>query len=396
MGSCWARIGLEPVPTLKRIGGRADISGITLKGKVFTVDTGIEELLQRAVSAGASDLHLKVGSPPVVRVAGELRRLHGVASLRPDDTESIAQAVFTQRAVKEFKERGDADFAFGRPDLGRFRVTAFRQRGSISLVMRRVPAEALNFEELGLPPILRRLSNEAKGLLLVTGPSGSGKTSTMSAMIDHINTTRPVSIITVEDPIEVLHPDKLAVVAQREVGVDTATFAEAIHRAVRQDADVIFVSHIDNFETARAAIGAAETGHLVISSMHTVDPADTITRLVGYYPVSEQALARRQLSAHLRAILSQRLLETTDGGARVLATELLTNNERARDRILDGTLTSTLDEVLRESEFSGMHTFDQTLQTLVLSRRISVRSALPHSRNPHELRARALEAGLEL
>lgn len=360
------------------------------------MDTGIEELLQRAVSAGASDLHLKVGSPPVVRVAGELRRLHGVASLRPDDTETIAQAIFTQRAVKEFKERGDADFAFGRPDLGRFRVTAFRQRGSISLVMRRVPAEALNFEELGLPPILRRLSNEAKGLLLVTGPSGSGKTSTMSAMIDHINTTRPVSIITVEDPIEVLHPDKLAVVAQREVGVDTATFADAIHRAVRQDADVIFVSHIDDFETARAAIGAAETGHLVISSMHTVDPADTITRLVGYYPVSEQALARRQLSAHLRAILSQRLLETTDGGALVLATELLTNNERARDRILDGTLTSTLDEVLRESEFSGMHTFDQTLQTLVLSRRISVRSALPHSRNPHELRARALEAGLEL
>ncbi len=366
------------------------------KGVGFIVETGIEELLQRAVSAGASDLHLKVGSPPVVRVAGELRRLHGVASLRPDDTEAIAQVVFTQRAVKEFKERGDADFAFGRPDLGRFRVTAFRQRGSISLVMRRVPSDSLNFEELGLPPILRRLASEPKGLLLVTGPSGSGKTSTMSAMIDHINSTKPVSIVTVEDPIEVLHPDKLAVVAQREVGVDTATFAEAIQRAVRQDADVIAVSHIDNFETARAAIGAAETGHLVISSMHTVDPADTITRIVGYYPVSEQALARRQLAAHLRAIISQRLLETTDGGSRVLATELLTNNERARDRILDGTLTSSLDEVLKESEFSGMHTFDQTLQTLVLSRRISVRSALPHSRNPHELRARALEAGLEL
>ena len=381
---------------LKRSARRADNSAITLEGNPFTVETGIEELLQRAVAAGASDLHLKVGSPPVVRVAGELRRLHGVPSLRPDDTEAIAQTVFTQRAVKEFKERGDADFAFGRPDLGRFRVTAFRQRGSISLVLRRVPSDSLNFEELGLPPILRRLSNEPKGLLLVTGPSGSGKTSTMSAMLDHINSTRPVSIVTVEDPIEVLHPDKLAVVAQREVGVDTATFAEAIQRAVRQDADVIAVSHIDDFETARAAIGAAETGHLVISSMPTVDPADTITRLVGYYPVSEQALARRQLSAHLRAVLSQRLLETTDGGARVLATELLTNNERIRDRILDGTLTSTLDEVLKESEFSGMHTFDQTLQTLVLSRRISVRSALPHARNPHELRARALEAGLEL
>ena len=356
----------------------------------------IEELLHRAVSAGASDLHLKVGSPPVVRVAGELRRLHGLPSLRPEDTETFAQTIFTQRAVKEFKEKGDADFAFGRPELGRFRVTAFRQRGSISLVMRRVPNDTISFEELGLPPILRRLSNEQMGLLLITGPSGSGKTSTMSAILDHINSTRPVSIVTVENPIEVLHPDKMAIVAQREVGVDTATFADAIERAVRQDADVIAISHIDNYETARAAIGAAETGHLVISSMHTVDPADTITRLVGYYPVPEQALARRQLSAHLKAILSQRLLETADGGSRALATELLTNNERVRDRIVDGTLTGTIDEVLKESEFSGMHTFDQTLQSLVLTRRISVRSALPHSRNPHELRARALEAGLEL
>ncbi|HEY3427632.1 MAG TPA: ATPase, T2SS/T4P/T4SS family, partial [Acidimicrobiia bacterium] len=226
----------------------------------------IEELLHRAVSAGASDLHLKVGSPPVVRVAGELRRLHGVPSLRPEDTETFAQTIFTQRAVKEFKEKGDADFAFGRPELGRFRVTAFRQRGSISLVMRRVPNDTISFEELGLPPILRRLSNEQMGLLLITGPSGSGKTSTMSAILDHINSTRPVSIVTVENPIEVLHPDKMAIVAQREVGVDTATFADAIERAVRQDADVIAISHIDNYETARAAIGAAETGHLVISS----------------------------------------------------------------------------------------------------------------------------------
>ncbi|MGQ0849898.1 MAG: type IV pilus twitching motility protein PilT [Actinomycetota bacterium] len=360
------------------------------------MELSIEDLLHRTVSAGASDLHLKVGSPPVVRVAGELRRLHGLATLRPDDTERMAQAMFTQRAVQEFKESGEADFAFGRPELGRFRVTAFRQRGSISLVMRRVPTDSSNFEDLGLPPMLRRLAGEQKGLLLITGPSGSGKSSTMSALVDHINATRPVSIVTVEDPIEVLHHDKMAIVAQREVGVDTATFADAVHRAVRQDADVIVISHIDNGDTARAAIGAAETGHLVISSMHTVDPADTITRLVGYYSASQQALARRQLAAHLRAILSQRLLETSDGGSRVLATELLTNNERVRDRILDGSLTSTIDEVLKESEFSGMHTFDQTLQGLVLSRRVSVRSALPYVRNPHELRARALEAGLEV
>ncbi len=360
------------------------------------MDISIEELLQRSVSAGASDLHLKVGSPPVIRVGSELRRLHGLPVLRPNDTESYAQTIFTQRAVKEFKERGEADFAWGRADLGRFRVTAFRQRGSVSMVLRRVPSEVASFEDLGLPPVLRRLASSQKGLLLITGPSGSGKSSTMATLVDHINSTKPVSIVTVEDPIEVLHPDKLALVAQREVGVDTANFADAVARAVRQDADVIVISQIADTETARAAITASETGHLVISTMHTVDPADTITRLVGYFPPSEQSLVRRQISSHLNAIVSQRLLETTDGNSRVLATEVLTNNERVRERVLDGNLTTSLDEVLKESEFFGMHTFDQTLQTLVLSRKVAVRVALPHVRNPHELRARALEAGLEV
>ena len=358
------------------------------------MDVSIEELLQRTVSAGASDLHLKVGSPPVIRVAGELRRLHGLPTLRPNDTESYAQTIFTQRAVREFKERGEADFAWGRPDLGRFRVTAFRQRGSVSMVLRRVPSDMASFEDLGVPGVLRRLASEQKGLLLITGPSGSGKSSTMAAVVDHINTTRPVSIVTVEDPIEILHPDKLAVVAQREVGVDTANFGDAVHRAIRQDADVIVISHIAEAETARAAITAAETGHLVISSMHTTDPADTISRLVGYFPPQEQALARRQIAAHLVAIVSQRLLETTDSSTQVLATEVLTSNERVRERIVDG--HGSLDEVLKESEFFGMHTFDQTLQNLVLSRRVAVRVALPHVRNPHELRARALEAGLDV
>jgi twitching motility protein PilT len=360
------------------------------------MDVSIEELLQRTVSAGASDLHLKVGSPPVIRVAGELRRVHGLATLRPADTEGYAQTIFTQRAVREFKERGEADFAWGRPDLGRFRVTAFRQRGSVSMVLRRVPSDMATFEDLGLPAVLRRLAGEGKGLLLITGPSGSGKTSTMAAVVDHINSTRPVSIVTVEDPIEILHPDKMAIVAQREVGVDTPNFADAVERAIRQDADVIVISHIADPDTARAAILAAETGHLVVSSMHTVDPADTITRLVGYFPATEQPLVRRQLAAHLNAIVSQRLLEANDDSTRALATEILTNNERVQERILDGNLTGQLDEVLRESEFFGMHTFDQTLQNLVLARRVAVRVALPHVRNPHELRARALEAGLEV
>ncbi|HUO46379.1 MAG TPA: PilT/PilU family type 4a pilus ATPase [Acidimicrobiia bacterium] len=360
------------------------------------MDISIEELLQRTVSAGASDLHLKVGSPPAIRVASELRRLHGLPVLSPNDTEGYAQLIFTQKAVREFKERGEADFAWGRADLGRFRVTAFRQRGSVSMVLRRVPSEVASFEDLGLPGVLRRLAGDHKGLLLITGPSGSGKSSTMAAVVDHINSTRPVSIVTIEDPIEVVHPDKLALVAQREVGVDTTNFAEAVAKAIRQDADVIFISQIGDVETARAAIAAAETGHLVISSMHTIDPADTITRLVGLFPPQEQALVRAQIAAHLNAIVSQRLLETTDGTSQVLATEILTNNERVKERVLDGKLTLSLDEVLKESEFFGMHTFDQTLQNLVLAKRVAVRVALPHVRNPHELRARALEAGLDI
>jgi twitching motility protein PilT len=356
----------------------------------------IDDLLRRTVEAGASDLHIKVGSPPVVRVDGELRRLDGCETLRPNDVEAFAQGIFTQRAVREFKDAGEADFAYGRPELGRFRVAAFRQRGSVSLVFRRVAAGAPSFEELGMPAVVRRLASASKGLLLVTGPSGSGKTSTVASIIDHINATRPVSIVTVEDPIEVLFPDKLALVAQREVGVDTANYADAIQRAVRQDADVIMVSEIGDAVTAAAAISAAETGHLVISAMRTVDPADTIARLVGYFPIADQPQVRRQLATHLRGILSQRLLETIADGTRVLATEVLTLNERVQERILDEKLTDEIDLVLRESEFFGMHTFDQTIHRLVLSRRVAVRVGLPHVRNPHELKARALEAGLEI
>jgi twitching motility protein PilT len=262
--------------------------------------------------------------------------------------------------------------------------------------MRRVVPGAPSFADLGLPPVVRRLVSEGRGLLLVTGPTGSGKTATMASMIDHINATRPVSIITIEDPIEVLHPDKLALVAQRELGVDTAEYAEAIRRAARQDADVIMVSEVTNHPTAAAAITAAETGHLVVSSMRTVDAADTIARLVGFFPTAQQPTVRRQLASHLRGIVSQRLLETSDGGGRVLASEVLTNNERVQERIMDEKLTVEIDEVLRESEFFGMHTFDQSILQLVLARRISVKIGLPHVRNPHELRARALEAGLDI
>jgi len=347
------------------------------------------------VERNASDLHLKVGSPPVIRVDGELERLDEFEPLKTTDTEALAAELFTARAARDFKAAGQADFAYGKPDLGRFRVAAFRQRGSISMVMRRVVPGSPDFEELGLPTAVRKLiENETPGIVLVTGPSGSGKTTTVASMVDWINENRAISIVTIEDPIEVLHPDKKAVVAQREIGVDTLDYASAVKAAMRQDADVIVLSEIGDQETARAAITAAETGHLVISTMRTSDPAETITRLVGYFPTSQHQMVRSQLAGLLKGIVSQRLLESINGSGLVLATEVLVNNERVQEWIMSEQPTATLQELIRESEFFGMQTFDQSILRLVLSRHVDIDTALPHVRNGHQLRAKAMEAGL--
>lgn len=355
----------------------------------------IDELLRRVVESGASDLHLKVGSPPVVRVDGELRRLEGHDPLKPADTEAYAGELFTQRAARDFKSAGEADFAYGRPDVGRFRVAAFRQRGSVSMVLRRVVPGSPGFAELGLPGVVKKLvETTGSGLVLVTGPSGSGKTTTTAAIVDWINENRGVSIVTIEDPIEVLHPDKKAVVAQREIGVDTVNYAGAVRAAMRQDADVIVISEIDDLETAKAAITAAETGHFVVSSMRTTDPADTINRLVGYFPDPQQVMVRSQLAALVKGIISQRLLESVAGSGLVLACEVLTSNERVQEWIMGDNAIGALQDVIKESEFFGMQTFDQSILKLVLSRHVEVTTALPHVRNGHQLRAKAIEAGL--
>lgn len=355
----------------------------------------IDELLRRVVETGASDLHLKVGSSPVVRVDGELTRMDGFDMLKPADTEALAAELFTSRAARDFKAAGEADFAYGRPDVGRFRVAAFRQRGSVSMVLRRVVPGSPSFEELGLPGVVRKLVEDGQhGMVLVTGPSGSGKTTTMASMIDWINENRGVSIVTIEDPIEVLHPDKKAVVAQREIGVDTVDYAGAVRAAMRQDADVIVISEIDDLETAKAAITASETGHLVISSMRTSDAADTVNRLVGYFPAPQQGMVRSQLATLIKGVISQRLLETANGSGQALACEVLTSNERTQEWILSEGAVGTLQEVIRESEFFGMQTFDQSILKLVLARHVDVPTALPHVRNGHQLRAKAIEAGL--
>ena len=359
------------------------------------MEINVEDLLRQAVAAGASDLHLKVGSAPVARVDGALRRLEGFDHLSPDDTQAIAEALFTPRATSDFKETGTADFAFGRPDIGRFRVTAFRQRGSASLVLRRVVAGSRPFADLGLPRIVEKLARANAGLLLVTGPSGSGKTETMASIIDWINGNREVSILTVEDPIEVLHPDKRSVVVQREVGVDTESAAEAVRGSLRHDTDVILISEIDDPETARAAIVAAETGHLVISSMRTTDPADTVDRIVSLFPVAQQKVVRSQLAGQLLAIVSQRLLDNPERG-KTLACEVLTNNERVQEWIIGGSESSVLVDIIKESEFFGMQTLDQSLLGLVIAKSIELPEAIPHARNVHDMRAKAMAAGIEI
>lgn len=356
----------------------------------------IDELLRRAVDIEASDVHLKVGSAPIVRVHGDLRRLDDFESLGPSDTEEYAEAIFTPKASSDFAENGVADFAYGKQDLGRFRATAFRQRGSVSLVLRRVVSGSKSFSELGLPRVVEKVAAESSGLVLVTGPSGSGKTTTVASILDWINTNRASAILTVEDPIEVLHPDKKSVVVQREVGVDTPDMATAVRSAMRHDADVIIISEVADAETAKAAIDAAETGHLVVTTMRTTDPAETVSRFISMFPESHRAVVRGQLAQQIKAVISQLLVETPNGGL-VLACEVLTSNERAQEWVIaGGEEASTLTDIIKESGFHGMQTFDQALLKHVVDRTVDIGVVLRHARNTHELRAKAMAAGIAI
>ncbi|MDH3499969.1 MAG: PilT/PilU family type 4a pilus ATPase, partial [Acidimicrobiia bacterium] len=322
----------------------------------------LDELLRKMIEVSASDLHLKVGSPPVMRIDGELHPT-SLPVLSPQDTETYAEGIFTQRGAKEFRDLGEADFAYGKAELGRFRVNVFRQRGSVGLVMRRVQTVMQSFDELGLPRVLEKLALEQRGLVLVTGPTGSGKTTTLAAMIDYMNENRSSNIVTIEDPIEVLHSDKSSIVSQREIGMDTRSFSEALKRVLRQDPDVILIGEMRDSETVQAALQAAETGHLVLSTLHTIDSTETINRIVDFFPPYQQKQTRLLLAGAMRGVVSQRLLEAADGG-RVPAIEVLTMNGRVFDRIVDEKQTHSLEDVIKESEFYGMQTFDQAILNL--------------------------------
>jgi twitching motility protein PilT len=345
----------------------------------------LEELLRYAVSREASDIHLKVGSAPVVRIDGRLERTDH-PPITPAETERIAFAIMPKQRAEEFLSTCEADFAHSVAGLGRFRVNVMRQRGSVGLVMRRVQSAILSFEDLGLPPAVRRLAENPRGLVLVTGPTGSGKTTTLAAMIDHINETMSRHIVTIEDPIEVLHGDKQSVVNQREIGTDTADFHSALKRVLRQDPDVILIGEMRDPETVKTALSAAETGHLVFSTLHTISATETINRIIDFFPPHEQRQVRMAVAGALRGIVSQRLVECRDGAGRVPAVEVLVATGRVFDKIVNADETHEIDEIISDGEYYGMQSFDQALLALYQRGAIDLREALAASSRPHDLR----------
>jgi twitching motility protein PilT len=357
-------------------------------GIVEEFDGWIREL----ADGPGSDLHVKVGSPPRIREAGRLRKLERDV-LKPDDTEALAKSIIPEERKAVFLGEGQVDFAHSVGGVGRFRVNAFRQRGSVSMVFRKLRYGGPSFEESGLPPVVRELSDEPRGLVLVTGPTGSGKTTTLAAMIEHINRSRPAHVVTIEDPIEVLHPDKEAAIEQREIGQDTDNFVTALRAAMRQDPDVILIGEMRDTETVRAALQAAETGHLVLSTLHTVDATETVNRVMDFFPPHQQKQIRLTLAGCLRGVVCQRLVPTIDGG-RVPCLEILVNTGRIEERIVDETKTSEIKDVIADGDYYGMITFDQSLLALVKEGRISVEEASGASSSTHDFTLMLQQAGI--
>ena len=349
----------------------------------------IDELLQMAMSFGASDLHLRAGAYPVIRVNGELRPVSGINRLQQDETLEMAFSMMSNRQKMHFKEAYEVDIGYGVSGLGRFRVNIFQQRNSVGLVARVISDHIRSFSELGLPPILGKVSEEQRGLILVTGTTGSGKSTTLAALVDQINQTRNSHIVTIEDPIEFLHKDKKSFITQREVDVDTRNFAEAVRGSLRQDPDVILVGEMRDLETIETALVAAETGHLVLSTLHTLDASETLSRIINAFPPYQQKSIRIQLAGLLKAVVSQRLMKSARGHSRVPAVEVLISTPLIRDYILHEEKTSQVrDAIAAGTSQYGMQTFDQSLFYLYQSGLITLEEALRGSTNPDEFRLR--------
>src|SRR3954451_16134595 len=349
---------------------------------MFEIDSALRTLVER----GGSDLHVKVGVPPTVRLHGDLTPLEGYPPLEPGDTEKAFHDIAEVRSQTEFEESGEADFSYAVPGLSRFRVNVFKQRGSTSIVCRAIPFEIRSVEDLGLPPVVTKLAEEQRGIILVTGTTGSGKSTTLAAMIDHINRTRTHHIITLEDPIEYLHEDKGSIINQREVGSDTESFGRAMRRVLRQDPDCILIGEMRDEETVRTALSAAETGHLVLSTLHTLDASETINRIIDFFPPHLQQQARVMLASTLKGGIAQRLAPHINGEGRVPASEVMVVTGRVQDLILNPEETGKITEVIAEGEYYGMRTFDQSLLGYVMEGKVSEHVALEYASSPHDFK----------
>jgi twitching motility protein PilT len=347
----------------------------------------IDAALMKVIEVDGSDLHLKVPSRPIIRRHGKLTPIPDSEGLRPDDTERTLFHMLTDEAkLESFRVEREVDFSYSIPGVARFRVNAFVQRGSVSLVCRAIPFQIKTAEELMLPPVIPQIADEERGLILMTGTTGSGKSTTLAAMIDHINSGYAKHIVTIEDPVEFLHRDKLSIINQREVGEDTASFARALRRVLRQDPDVILVGEMRDEETVRTALSAAETGHLVLSTIHTVDASESVNRIIDFFPQTEQRQARAMLAGTLKAVVSQRLVPTADAQSRIASCEILRMTGRVRDMIVNPDETGRLHEVIAEGGYYGMQTFDQALLAHVQAGRVAMDEALKAATHPHDFK----------
>ena len=347
----------------------------------------LQRSLHAVVEEGGSDLHLKVPSQPLIRLQGDLKPIEGSEPLGPADTERVLREMLTaSERLAEFARDGEIDFSYTVRGLARFRVNAFRQRGSISIACRVVPFEIRAAEELGLPEVVTRLAAEPRGIIIVTGTTGSGKSTTLAAMVDHINRKYAKNIVTIEDPIEYLHRDQRSVVHQREIGFDTNSFSQALRRVLRQDPDVILIGEMRDEETVATALSAAETGHLVLSTLHTIDAVETVNRIIDFFPPHHHQQVRAMLAGSLRGVISQRLVPTQNGEGRAPACEVLTMTGRVRDLIANPAETGKLGEVIAEGGYYGMQTFDQALLKHYQEGIISMEEALKAATHPHDFK----------
>jgi twitching motility protein PilT len=345
----------------------------------------LNEILAIGVKAKGSDVHIKTGLPPIVRIDGKLHPIPNAPRLTPDVVSSMAAAIMNERQRKHFEENFEVDLSYGVPGLGRFRVSVYSQRGTVAMAFRAISMSVPSMEALNLPPIMKKIAMEERGLVLVTGTTGSGKSTTLAAMIDYINEHRSSNIITIEDPVEYLHRDKKSIISQREVGFDTLSFAGALKGALRQDPDVILVGEMRDHETIETALTAAETGHLVMSTLHTLDAAETVNRIISVFPPYHQRQVRTQLSSVIKGVISQRLVPKADGKGRVPAVEIMMGTARIRECIDDKDKTKQIPEAITQGVVSyGMQSFDQSLMQLYTKKLITYEEALRQCSNPDD------------